>query len=389
MNTALFSRADRTIWGRWWWTIDRPLLMAVLMLVFFGVVLVTAASPPVATRIGLNEYHFVIRHLMILGPALIGMVAISLLSLRNIWRLSTIVLGVGIIGMVAVLFIGTEIKGAQRWIPMLGLSLQPSEFVKPAFAVVAAWLIARQKDRPDFPGYMMTGGIFLVVIFLLLMQPDMGMTIVTFTIICAQIFLAGLPMGILVVAALSGCAAVGVGYLTLDHVHSRIHRFFNPESGDTFQVDRALDAFRHGGLFGTGPGQGTVKLSIPDAHSDFIFSVAGEEMGFVFLAILLATLAFIVLRGLNRVMDSDNMFVILATGGLLMMFGMQALVHIGSNVHMIPTKGMTLPFISYGGSSLLATSFTMGMILALTRKHPKVSVSRSSLSARPSMVAQL
>lgn len=389
MNTTMFSRTDRTIWGRWWWTIDRPLLMAVLTLVFSGVVLVTAASPPVATRIGLNEYHFVIRHLIVLGPALLGMVAISLLSLRNIWRVATIVLALGLAAMVLVLFIGTEIKGAQRWIPVLGFSIQPSEFVKPAFAVVAAWLIARQKDRPDFSGYAVTGIIFLIVITLLLLQPDMGMTGVTFAILCAEIFLAGLPVGFVFLAGLAAVAALGMGYLALDHVRSRIDRFLNPESGETFQVDRALEAFRHGGLFGTGPGQGSVKLSIPDAHSDFIFSVAGEELGFVFLAILLATLAFIILRGLNRVMDSENMFVILATGGLLTMFGIQALVHIASNVHMIPTKGMTLPFISYGGSSLLATSFTVGMILALTRKHPKVSVSRSSLSARPAMVAQL
>ncbi len=389
MNTRMFSRTDRTIWGRWWWTIDRTLLAAALILVFFGIFLVAAASPPVAVRIGLNEYHFVIRHLIVLVPALLGMVAISLFSLRNLWRMATIVLGLGLLGMVLVLFIGTEIKGAQRWIPLFGFSIQPSEFVKPAFAVVAAWLIARQKDRPGFPGYMVTGAIFLLVISLLLLQPDMGMTLVTFSILCAQIFLAGLPMGIVAVTFLGGIAAVGFGYIALDHVRSRIDRFLNPESGDTFQVDRALEAFRNGGLFGTGPGQGTVKLSIPDAHSDFIFAVAGEELGFVFLAILLAALAFIILRGLNRVMDSDNMFVILATGGLLMMFGIQALVHIGSNVHLIPTKGMTLPFISYGGSSLLATSFTVGMILALTRRHPKVSVSRSSLSSRPAMAAQL
>jgi cell division protein FtsW len=385
----LFTRTDKTIWGRWWWTVDRPLLGALLTLMVFGVLLVAAASPPVATRIGLDQYHFIIRHLVIMIPAIILMIGISLLDLKSLWRLATIILIAGLAMMIVVLATGMEIKGAQRWLQLPGLSLQPSEFVKPAFAVVAAWLISKQKDRPEFPGYMIAGVVFILVITLLLMQPDVGMAIVTFFILCTQIFLAGLPIWIVFAAVAVGGACFVLGYFTLPHMRSRIDRFLDPASGDNFQVDRALDAFRHGGLLGTGPGQGTVKLSIPDAHSDFIFAVAGEELGFVFLAILLAVLAFIVLRGFNRVMDSDNMFVILATGGLLVMFGIQALVHIGSNVHLIPTKGMTLPFISYGGSSLLAISVTMGMVLALTRRHPKTSVSRSSLSSRPVMAGRI
>lgn len=389
MSGHMFSRTDKTIWGRWWWTIDRPLLAALLTLMGFGMILVAAASPPVATRIGLDQYHFIIRHLVVMVPALILMIGISLLDLKNLWRLATIILGIGIVMMVVVLATGMEIKGAQRWLQLPGLSLQPSEFVKPAFAVVAAWLISKQKDNPVFPGYMIAGGVFFLVITLLLMQPDVGMTIVTFCILCTEIFLAGLSIWIVVAAGVVGAVCFVLGYFALPHMRSRIDRFLDPASGDTFQVDRALEAFRHGGLFGTGPGQGTVKLSIPDAHSDFIFAVAGEELGFVFLAILLAVLAFIILRGFNRVMDSDNVFVILATGGLLVMFGIQALVHIGSNLHMIPTKGMTLPFISYGGSSLLAISVTMGMVLALTRRQPKTSVSRGSLSSRPVMAGKL
>lgn len=389
MSSHIFSRTDKTVWGRWWWTVDRPLLAALLALMTIGVLLVAAASPPVATRIGLDQYHFIIRHLMILGPAALAMIGISLLSLRQLWRMATILLGIGILMMVVVLATGMEIKGAQRWLQLPGLSLQPSEFVKPAFAVVGAWLISKQKDRPEFPGYLITGGLFLLIITLLLMQPDVGMTIVMFFILCTQIFLAGLPLWFVFAAGACGILFFVIGYFTFSHMRSRIDRFLDPASGDTFQVDRALDAFRHGGLFGTGPGQGEVKLSIPDAHSDFIFAVAGEELGFVFLALLLALFAFIILRGFNRVMDSDNMFVILAAGGLLVMFGIQALVHIGSNVHLIPTKGMTLPFISYGGSSLLAVSVTMGMVLALTRRHPKTSVTRGSLSSRPVMPGRL
>jgi cell division protein FtsW len=217
------------------------------------------------------------------------------------------------------------------------------------------------------------------------MQPDFGMTIVMFIVIGAQIVLAGLPWIFVAGGGVLLVGVVGLGYLFLGHVRSRIDRFLNPESGDTFQIDKALEAVRQGGFMGTGAGQGTVKLSIPDAHSDFIFAVGGEEMGFIFLVMLLAVFAFIILRGFNRVMDSDNLFVILATGGLLVMFGIQSLIHIGSNLSVLPTKGMTLPFISYGGSSLWAVAFAMGMVLALTRRQPRTSISRSSLSARAAM----
>lgn len=387
--SRLFSRTDKTIWGRWWWTVDRPLLGALLALVIFGIVLITAASPPVATRIGYDQYHFIIRHMVLLVPAMIIMIGMSLMDLRTLWRVASVVLAGSIALMVVVLVIGAETKGAQRWIPLFGFSLQPSEFAKPSFAVVAAWLIAKQKDRPEFPGYIITAAIFGVIALLLLMQPDIGMTIITGAIIGAQIFLAGLPIWLVILMLGLAAMAAGGMYFVFDHVKSRVDRFLDPASGDTFQVDRALEAFRHGGLIGTGPGQGTVKLSIPDAHSDFIFAVAGEELGFVFLAIILAVLVFIILRGFNRIMDSDSMFIILATGGLLVMFGLQALVHIGANIQMLPAKGMTLPFISYGGSSLLAISFTMGMVLSLTRRQPKATITRGNLTTRPAMMGKI
>lgn len=384
--SLVFSRTDKSVWGRWWWTIDRPMLAVLLGLMLAGVVMVATASPPVALRTNLDQFHFITRHLIFLAVALPLMIGVSLLSLRNLWRLSLLIVLGGIVMMAVVLITGSEIKGAQRWIAIGGFSLQPSEFVKPALAVVTAWLVARQKDRPDYPGYILAGVIFSLVIMLLLMQPDFGMTAVVFSVLCAQAFLAGIPLWI--VAGLCGVGLVGgVGaYFTLSHVRSRFDRFFNPSSGDTYQIDRALEAFRQGGLAGTGPGQGTVKLSIPDAHSDFVFAVAGEEMGFIFLALLLLAIAFVILRGFNRVMDSDNLFVILAAGGLLVMFGLQSFIHIGSNLSMIPTKGMTLPFLSYGGSSLWAVAIAMGMVLALTRRHPRTAISRSSLSSRAAML---
>jgi cell division protein FtsW len=367
--SRLFSRTDQSFLGRWWWTVDRFMLGAVLILALCGMMLVATASPPVAERIGLDQYHFLKRHLIVLGPSLLMMWGISLLSPRSIWRLCSIILPAVLFGMVLVLFIGMEIKGAQRWIHLPGFSLQPSEFIKPAFAVVAAWFLAKQKDRPEFPGTYIAFGLYGVTALLLLLQPDLGMTIVLSAIFGAQLLLAGFPLTIMIGLGMAGISGLVAAYFIFDHVHSRIDRFLDPAAGDNYQVSKALEAFQSGGLFGTGPGQGTVKLGLPDAHADFIFAVGGEEMGLIFALFLILLFAFIVLRGLQRILDSNDMFVILATGGLLVMFGLQAFVHMGSSVHLLPAKGMTLPFVSYGGSSLLSVGFSMGIILALTRRH--------------------
>jgi cell division protein FtsW len=375
--SAMFSRADQSVLGRWWWTVDRGTLAAVAILVVIGVMLVTAASPPVALRIGVDQYHFVKRHVAVLGPSLLMMLGVSLLSPRAVWRISSVVMLLGLAGMVVVLFTGMEIKGAQRWIQFFGFSLQPSEFVKVSFAIVSAWFMARQKENPDFHGNRIAAVLFLCVITLLLLQPDLGMSVIVSCIYGAQIFLAGFPL--LLVFAL-GCAGLGgivAAYFTFDHVHARIDKFLDPAAGDNYQVQKALDAFQNGGLLGTGPGQGVVKLGLPDAHADFIFAVAGEEMGMIFILFLIALFGFILLRGFNRLMDSNDMFTVLAAGGLLTMFGLQAVVHMGANLHLLPAKGMTLPFISYGGSSMLATALAMGMILALTRKQARSSIAKS------------
>lgn len=379
----IFARTDQSALGNWWWTVDRALLAAVMALVIFGVVLVAAASPPVAERIGLSPYHFIIRHMVVLVPALGIMFTMSLLSPRNIWRVASIVLAGGLLAMVAVLLFGTEVKGAQRWIHLPGFSLQPSEFVKPAFAVVAAWLMARQKDRPEFPGDRFAAGLYAVVVMLLLLQPDLGMTMVVTAIYGGLIFFAGFPFWLLGMFGATAAALLTGSYFIFDHVRSRIDRFLFPETGDNYQVDKALEAFQNGGLFGTGPGQGTVKLGLPDAHADFIFAVSGEELGLIFTLALLGLFAFVVMRGFNRVMDSADMFPLLATAGLLVMFGVQALIHMGSSVNVLPAKGMTLPFISYGGSSLLSMSFAMGIVLGLTRRQARSGIVRSSPVAKP------
>jgi len=378
--SSLFSRADQSVLGRWWWTVDRGLLMTLLALVAFGVVLVASSSPPVAERIGIDQYHFIKKHLVYLVMAMSVMLGASFLSPKNVWRLGSVVLIGSIVAMVIVLFSGMEVKGAQRWLHLPGFSLQPSEFAKVSFAVVVAWFMAQQKDNPNYPGDKIAAAVYVVVVVLLLLQPDFGMTMVVTAIYGVQIFLAGFPFWLLAVFGLLAVTLLLGAYFGLDHVHSRIDRFLDPAAGDNYQVQKSLEAFQNGGLFGTGPGQGTVKLSLPDAHADFIFSVAGEELGLFFIFIIIVLFSFVVVRGLNRVADNDNMFAILAVGGLLTMFGMQALIHMGSSVSLLPAKGMTLPFISYGGSSLLAVSMAMGMVLSLTRKQVRSVIAKGSVT---------
>lgn len=380
---SFFSRTDRSFMARWWWTVDRPLLAAFLILAVLGVLLVATASPPVAERIGLNSYYFLIRHLVMLFPAMAIMIGVSMLEARWIWRAASMVFALGTLAMILVLFAGVEIKGAQRWIRILGFSLQPSEFVKPAFAICSAWFMALQKSRENFPGQMIAAGLYGVTIFLLLLQPDIGMTVLITLIWGAQIFLTGFPIRFLLGFAGASVGAMTAAYFTFDHARSRIDRFINPDSGDNYQIRKSIEAFQNGGVFGVGPGQGAVKLNLPDAHADFIFAVAGEEMGLSFIIILISLYGFIVLRGLKRISASENLFVVLAAGGLLTMMGLQAMVHMGSALNILPAKGMTLPFISYGGSSLLAMGFSAGAILALTRRQARSSVSRAGIALRP------
>ncbi|MCB9948932.1 MAG: putative lipid II flippase FtsW [Rhodospirillaceae bacterium] len=371
-----FARTDTSTLARWWWTVDRWSLTALALLVGLGIVLTVAASPPVAHRLGYGEYHFVARHLAFIIPAVGILFATSLLDPERVRRLSLFVLAAGLLGILATLVVGAEVKGAQRWINLGPLSIQPSEFVKPAFAVIAAWLFAQQRLRHNFPGYNAAIALYAVVVLLLLAQPDLGMAVLVSALWGVEFFLAGLPL--VLVLALATLAVGGMigSYFLFDHVASRIDRFLDPSSGDSYQIDRSLEAFANGGIWGTGPGEGTVKLHLPDAHADFIFAVAGEELGLLWCLALLALFAFIVLRGLARAMADDDLFVVLAVAGLLTLFGAQGLINMASALHLIPTKGMTLPFVSYGGSSMLAMGLGMGMVLALTRRRPSMRWSR-------------
>jgi cell division protein FtsW len=265
--------------------------------------------------------------------------------------------------------IGAEIKGARRWINFPGLSLQPSEFVKPTFAVVAAWLFAEQKLRPRFPGNLICIALFVLVVAMLIKQPDIGMAAVVAAVWFAQFFMAGMRLYWVAAGALAGLGGLVGAYLYLPHVRVRVDHFLDPSTGDSYQVNRSIEAFAHGGMWGRGPGEGTVKDVLPDAHADFVFAVAGEEFGVVVCLAIVALFAFIVLRGFSRMSQEGSLFVLLAATGLLVQFGLQAAINMASSLHLIPTKGMTLPFLSYGGSSMLALGLGMGMMLALTRRR--------------------
>jgi len=364
-----FARTDQSPVALWWWTVDRWTLAALFALMGFGSLLVMAASPAVAERIGTDSLHFVKRYFAVLPLAVAMMFVISLQTPRTIRRIAIVGLLISL-ALLAYTFVGgMEIKGARRWINFPGGALQPSEFVKPTFAVVAAWLFAQQRAEPRFPGNLISIALFLLIVGMLLKQPDLGMTVVVAAVWFTQFFLAGLRLYWVGIGMGCGIAGLVGAYFTLPHVTSRIDRFFDPAAGDGYQVNRSMEAFMNGGLWGRGPGEGTVKEYLPDAHADFVFAVAGEELGLVVCLIIVLLFAFIVLRGFTRVLQETNLYIVLAATGLFVQFGLQAVINMASTLHLMPTKGMTLPFLSYGGSSMLALGLGMGMALALTRRR--------------------
>lgn len=366
----MMRRTDKSAVATWWWTIDRWFLAAFLSLMVLGIVLSFAASPAVAERIGLDSFHFAIRQIVFMIPALIAMISVSFLDARQVRRLALIMLCVMLVLMIAVLYIGVEVKGARRWVSFFGISIQPSEFLKPAFVIITAWLFAEHSKHPDIPGNFFAMILLGVVIALLVAQPDLGQTILTLATWGIMFFMAGMSWFWIILLGAVGVAGGFGAYLIFPHVAGRIDRFLTGE-GDTFQVDMGRDAVINGGWFGVGPGEGTIKRVIPDSHADFVFAVAGEEFGFVLCLAIMAIFAFIVLRGLNTALKERDDFTRYAVAGLVVVFGLQSIINMGVNLQLMPAKGMTLPFISYGGSSLIAIAISMGMVLALTRKRPE------------------
>jgi cell division protein FtsW len=378
IGDTMISREERTPLSDWWWTVDKPLLGAILVLMLSGVILSLAASPPVATRIGLDPFHFFSRHVLFLLPAFIVLIGVSFLSPRQIRRTALIVFAISIALIVATLLFGPEVKGSKRWITLVGVNIQASESAKPAFVVVAAWLFAESTKRPEMPATSMALGMLLLLVALLVMEPDFGQTMLILMVWGALFFIAGMRM--IWVMGLAGAAGAGLfgAYLFVPHVAGRIKRFVNPASGDTFQVDTAMEAFFNGGWFGLGPGEGIAKRSLPDSHTDFVFAVAAEEFGIILCLMLLALYAFIVIRALSRAYASEDIFARFAASGLAILFGVQGAINMAVNLQLIPAKGMTLPFISYGGSSIISLAYGVGMMLALTRLRPRTEVESSN-----------
>jgi len=370
-----FSRTDSSILGRWWWTLDRWALLVLTLLFAVGAILTVAASPGAAARIGLEPFFFVRHQFAFMVPALLILLAVSMLSPRGIRRIAVLVLSAGIILVAATNFSGIEIKGASRWLSLGAFTFQPSEFVKPCFAVVAAWMFAEYRQSKNFPGRAVASVLLLVIVGLLLLQPDFGMAVTVAAVWFVQFFLAGLSLWWVGLSLAATLGLVTAAYSVFPHVAKRIDLFIDPLSGDSYQVTTSLKAFQQGGLLGKGPGEGVVKGYLPDAHTDFIFAVAAEEFGMLAALAIVGLFSFIVLRGLTRVVREADLFVLLAVAGLLTQFGLQALINMGVTVQLLPAKGMTLPFVSYGGSSLIASALGMGMVLALTRSGYRDKVS--------------
>jgi cell division protein FtsW len=368
----MVSRAEPSLSGRWWWSIDRLILSALVALMVSGVVLLMAGGPPVSERLGLSTFHFVNRQAVYLLVALTVVIAVSFMTPRQVRRSALLLFVVSLAMVVATLYLGVEVKGARRWLTMGPLgSVQPSEFLKPAFVVLAAWAFAEGTRRPDLPGTIMAFLLLPLTIVPLVLQPDFGQTMLITLVWAGLFFVAGLHW--FWVLGLGGAGAFGilVAYQLVPHVRARIERFMDKGSGDTFQVDTALESFAQGGWLGKGPGEGTVKRILPDAHTDFIFAVTAEEFGIIVCIALVMLFALIVLRALFVAQKAEDPFVRLATTGLSLLFGIQAAINMMVNLHMMPAKGMTLPFISYGGSSLISLAIGTGFLLALTRKRPR------------------
>ncbi len=381
----LLSRTSANPLARWWWQIDRTLLALFLLLFISGLILIGAAGPAVATRVGLDPSHFFIRHSVFAVIGVTAMFSVSMMNQALIRRGATIMFVGAVIGCLIALLYGADVKGARRWFYIGPFSVQPSEFLKPALFIMSAWLLSRPREAVKHWGLTSAVGLWALSAALLLLQPDLGMTIVTTVIWGAQMVIAGLPFLIILPLVVAGFVGLFVIYLTFPHVASRINRFIDSDAGDTYQIDKSLQAFANGGWFGEGPGQGDVIKYLPDAHADFIFAVAAEEMGFFAVIAIIWIYGMIILKSVRSVQNSKNLFIILAVCGLVGQIGLQAIIHMGSSVDLLPTKGMTLPFLSYGGSSLVSMGLIAGVLLALTRRDVVGSASAIQYRAEPSV----
>ena len=383
----MFSRERKTPIAEWWWTIDKELLAGLILLLMVGMVLSFAASPPVAERLGLGPWHFIIRHGLFTIPALIVLLVTSLLSQRAARIAAIAVLAVSIVLLWLTLKFGVEVKGAKRWISAFGQTIQPSEFVKPAFAVIGAWLFAESMKHKGMPARSLATLIMLSIVGGLLLQPDIGQTALVLATWAALLFLSGISWFVIFGLIIAGVGMLFGAYMFFPHFAKRIDTFINPEDGNTYQVDKALNSLLEGGWFGRGPGESIAKKFIPDAHADYVFSAAAGEFGILFCLCLVALIAFIVIRALISAQRQSSLFARLGASTLAIQFGLQSAINLAVNLNLMPPKGMTLPFVSYGGTSMIAIAFGMGLMLALTRKKPEERLATGLPAYRSPVVA--
>jgi len=370
-NAHAFPRSDRSPLGVWWWTVDRWMLGVIAVLIAIGVVMSFSASPAAAARMNIGDpFHFAVRQCVFAGGAAFVLIAASMLDVRGTRRAAFVIWVAAIAVMIALPFIGHNAKGATRWLEFGGFTFQPSEYMKPALVILVAWMFSEGQKGQGVPGVSIAFGLYAVSIGLLLIQPDVGQTVLITVAFGAAFWMAGVPMSWVMLLGAAAAAGLSSTYFLFPHVASRVDRFLSPDRADTHQVDAAAIAQAAGGIFGRGPGEGVMKRHVPDLHTDFIYSVGAEEYGLVFSLLLICLFGFVVIRGLYRAMKLTDPFEQVAAAALFVLVGQQAIINVAVNLNLIPTKGMTLPFISYGGSSMLAMGLTLGLALALTRRRP-------------------
>jgi cell division protein FtsW len=366
------SRVSEPVIPRWWRTIDKWSLTAIMVLFGVGLLLGLAASVPLATRNGLPEFYYVQRQAVFGSVGLMVMVGVSMMPPQMIRRIGVIGFAITLSALAVLPFMGTDFgKGAVRWFSFGFASVQPSEFLKPCFMVIVAWLMAASQDINGPPGKSASFGLAVTVVLLLAIQPDFGQAALILFGWGVIYFVAGAPLTL--IGGIGGLVAFGatIAYESSEHFARRIDGFLNPDVDPRSQIGYATNAIQEGGFFGVGVGAGQVKWTLPDAHTDFIIAVAAEEYGLILVLMIIGLYATVVVRSLFRLMRERDPFIRLAGTGLACIFGVQAMINMGVAVRLLPAKGMTLPFVSYGGSSVIAAGITLGMLLALTRSRPQ------------------
>jgi cell division protein FtsW len=376
-------RVEEPVLSRWWRTLDKVTLTAVLLLMAVGILLGLAASPPLAARNGLPPFYYVQRQVFFGTLGVIAMLALSVCSPEKVRRFAVLGFFVSLLALMLLPFFGTDFgKGATRWFSLGFGSFQPSEFLKPMLAVFAAWLMASAMDVGGPPGRALSFGFVTVVVAMLVLQPDFGQAALITAGWMVMYFISGAPILLLVLGVGLVIGGGVIAYGSSEHFARRIDGFLAPEVDPRTQMGYAQNAISEGGFFGAGVGEGRVKWSLPDAHTDFIIAVAAEEYGLILVLFIIGLYATILLRSLFRLMRERDVFIRLAGTGLVVVFSIQAMINMGVAVRLLPSKGMTLPLVSYGGSSLVATGIAIGMLLALTRTRPQGQMG-DLLSGRP------